>query len=56
MGSLVKDAKLPAEAIGRIDLMSNTCAVAIKQEFVQKAMTHFRNGRIKKKKVRVQLL
>jgi ATP-independent RNA helicase DbpA len=56
MGSLVKDAKIPAEAIGRIDLMSNACAVAIKQEYVQKAVKHFRNGRIKKKKVRVQLL
>jgi ATP-dependent RNA helicase DbpA len=56
MGSLVKDAKIPAEAIGRIDLMSNACAVAIQQEYVEKAVTHFRNGRIKKKKVRVQLL
>lgn len=56
MGSLVKDAKIPAEAIGRIDLMSNACAVAIKREYVEKAVTHFRNARIKKKKVRTQLL
>ena len=56
MGCLVKDAKIPAEAVGRIDLMNNTCAVAIKQEYAQKAVIYFRNGRIKKKKVRVQLL
>ena len=56
LGSLVKDAKIPAEAIGRIDLLNNACAVAIKRTYVQKVVSHFRNGRIKKKKVRVQVL
>ena len=52
----MKDAKIPAEAIGRIDLISKVCAVAIKREHVDKAVKHFRDGRIKKKKVRTQLL
>jgi len=56
MGSLVKDADIPPGAIGRIDLMTKVCAVAIQHEYVEKALKHLQNGRVKKKKIRVQLL
>jgi ATP-dependent RNA helicase DbpA len=56
LGCLIKDAGIPAEAIGRIDLMPKACAVAISKGFAEKAATHLKNGRVKNKRVRVQLL
>ena len=56
LGSLVKEGKIPADAIGRIDLMQKACGVAIAREFAEKALRHVQGGRIKKKKVRAQLL
>ena len=56
LGSLVKEGQIPAEAIGRIDLMQRTCGVAIAREFAQQALRHVQQGRIKKKRVRAQLL
>lgn len=56
LGCLIKDAGIPSEAIGRIDLMPKSCAVAIAKEFAEKAAAHLKNGRVKNKKVRVQLL
>jgi len=56
LGCLIKDAGIPSEAIGRIDLMPKACSVAIAKEFAEKAAAHLRTGRIKSKRVRVQLL
>ncbi len=56
LGSLVKDGGIPAEAIGRIDLMPKVCAVAIAVDWCQQAASHLKTGRIKNKRVRVQLL
>jgi ATP-independent RNA helicase DbpA len=56
LGCLIKDAGIPSESIGRIDLMPNACAVAIDKGFAEQAATHLKNGRIKNKRVRVQLL
>ena len=56
LGSLVKDAGIPVEAIGRIDLMPKVCAVAIAVDWCQQAASHLQTGRIKNKRVRVQLL
>jgi len=54
LGALVKDAGVPAEAIGRIDLMERSCAVAIDQAHAERARARVR--RIKKRRVRVRLL
>jgi len=56
LGSLVKDGGIPAGAIGRIDLMAKVCAVAIDVGYCQQAVNYLRTGRIKNKRVRVQLL
>jgi ATP-dependent RNA helicase DbpA len=56
VGALVKDAKLPMEAIGKIDLKPQYCAVAISREYAQHAFDYLQEGRIKKKKFRVRLM
>jgi ATP-independent RNA helicase DbpA len=56
LGALIKDAGLPAEAIGRIDLMDTRCGVAIATEHAGRALGYLKTGRIKKLKVRGLLL
>ena len=56
MGALVKDAGVPTEAIGRIDLSPTTCAVAVEQSYARRAHRWLQTGRIKKQKVRTVLL
>ena len=56
LGALVKDGGIPADAIGRIDLMQRSCAVAITHDFAQQALRYVQGGRIKKSRVRAQLL
>ncbi len=56
LGALVKDAGLPPEAIGRMDLTARTCAVAVAREHATQALAYLKQGRIKKRKVRARLL
>jgi ATP-independent RNA helicase DbpA len=56
LGGLVKDAGIPFEMIGQIDLMPKACAVAIKNEFAEQALNHLQTGRIKNKRLRATLL
>ncbi len=56
VGSLVKDVGIPPETIGRIDLKDKTCAVALSKEVAVKVANHLKSGRIKNKRVRIQLL
>ena len=56
LGSLIKEGGIPPEAIGRIDVRDRVCAVALTPEFAQKARTHLREGRIKKRRFRSRLL
>ncbi len=56
LGALVKDAGVPFEAIGRVDLLPRVCAVALERSQAAKALRFVQNGRIKKKKVRAKLL
>ena len=56
LGALIKDAGLPPEAGGRIDLMARSCGVAIAREHAERALEHLRTGRIKKRRVRGLLL
>ena len=56
LGALVKDGQVPTDAIGRIDLMDNTCAVAVAKGAAKQALGFLRRGRIKKMHVRAILL
>jgi ATP-independent RNA helicase DbpA len=56
LGGLVKDAGIPVEKIGRIDLMPKVCAVAIDRAYAEMAMQHLENGRIKNRRLRARLL
>jgi ATP-independent RNA helicase DbpA len=56
LGALVKDAKLPADAIGRIDLADTTCAIAIRRDVVVQALRFFQRSRVKNKRMPVVLL
>jgi ATP-independent RNA helicase DbpA len=56
VGALVKDGGIPPAAIGDIQLAQTTCAVAIEREHARAALTYLRGGRVKKARVRVQLL
>lgn len=54
LGALTKDAKLPATAIGKIDITALYAYVAIHQSQVDQAYQYFRNGKIKGRKVNVR--
>lgn len=56
LGALIKEAGLPPEAIGQIDLRPKTTAVAIRRDLADKALKWLQNGRVKKKKSRPILL
>ena len=56
LGALVKDGKIPVEAIGRIDLRDRTCAVAIARTHAVAALRYVERGRIKKYRVRALLM
>ena len=56
LGGLVKDAGIPVDKIGRIDLMPKSCAVAIDEAYAEQALQHLRMGRIKNRRLRARLL
>ncbi|MDF2176746.1 ATP-dependent RNA helicase DbpA [Aliiglaciecola sp. CAU 1673] len=56
LGALTKDAEVPGVDIGKIDLTETHAFVAIKQRSVKRAMAHFREGKLKGKKVRARKL
>ncbi|MGK0361543.1 MAG: ATP-independent RNA helicase DbpA [Bradymonadia bacterium] len=56
LGALIKDAGLPADAIGRIDLTDTSCAVAIAHAHAPAALAFVQRARIKKTRVRALLL
>jgi ATP-independent RNA helicase DbpA len=56
LGALVKDAGIPAEKIGRIDLMHKACGVALNHDVAKQAVEHLRTGKIKNRRLRARLL
>ena len=56
LGGLVKDAGIPPEMIGRIDLMLKACGVAVAEKYAEQALAHLRTGRIKNRRLRARLL
>jgi ATP-independent RNA helicase DbpA len=53
LGALVKDAGLPGDAVGKINITDNYSYVAVRREHVQKAIKYFENGKLKGRKVRL---
>ena len=56
LGALVKDAGIPVEMIGRIDLLAKACAVAINHAYADQALDHLRQGRVKNRRLRARLI
>ena len=56
VGALVKDGGIPPSAIGDIQLAQTTCAVAVERAHARAALKYLQGGRVKKARVRVQLL
>ncbi|MDP3560242.1 MAG: ATP-dependent RNA helicase DbpA [Legionellaceae bacterium] len=56
LGALTKDAGLPAEAIGKIDIAAFCSYVAIHRKQVDKAYQYLQNGKLKGRKVQVKKL
>lgn len=56
LGALTKDAELPADAIGKIDISALCSYVAIHQHYADKAFRYFQNGKLKGRKIKVKKL
>ena len=56
LGALTKDAGLPGDAIGKIDIAALCSYVAIHQNQVDKAYRYLQNGKLKGRKVNVKKL
>ncbi|MBU2980160.1 ATP-dependent RNA helicase DbpA [Alteromonas sp. C1M14] len=56
LGSLVKDAELPADDIGKIQVQNAQSFVSVKARSVKRALKLFREGKIKGKRVRARKL
>lgn len=56
LGALTKDAGLPVDMIGKIDIKPQTSYVAIHRSMADKALNYFQNGKLKGKKVLVRRL
>lgn len=56
LGALTKDAGLPADAIGKIDIAAICSYVAIHESHVEKAYQYLQNGKLKSRKVNVKKL
>lgn len=56
LGALTKEAGLNADMIGKIDILALHAYVAIEKSQAQKAYDHFKNGKIKGKKIGIEYL
>ncbi|MCB9548566.1 MAG: ATP-dependent RNA helicase DbpA [Myxococcales bacterium] len=56
LGALVKDGGFPPEAIGRIDVLETTCAVAVSRAHAHAVLKFTQAARIKKARVKAHLL
>ncbi|WP_269518370.1 ATP-dependent RNA helicase DbpA [Alteromonas sp. BMJM2] len=56
LGALTKDAGIPGDDIGKIAVQNSASFIAVKQRSVKRAMTQFREGKIKGKRIRAKKL
>lgn len=54
LGALTKDAGLAGSQIGKIDILEQSSYVAIEREAVARALSYFRNGKVKGRSVRAR--
>ena len=54
LGSLVKDADIPADDIGKLQVQNSQSFVSVKERSVKRALKLFREGKIKGKRVRAR--
>ena len=47
LGALTGEAGVPGNEVGKIDIFDNHAFVAVKREFVDKAVSCLRNGKVK---------
>ncbi|VEL98725.1 ATP-dependent RNA helicase DbpA [Alteromonas sp. 76-1] len=56
VGALTKDAGIPGDDVGKIAVQNSQSFIAVKLRSVKRAMNHFREGKIKGKRVRARKL
>ena len=56
LGALTKDAGLPGDKIGKIDISNFSCYVAVHNSIAKQALQHLQNGKIKNRKFRARKL
>lgn len=56
LGALIKQAEVPKEDIGKMQVTHDKCYIAIKQRSVKKCLAHFRENRVKGKSLRARKL
>lgn len=56
LGALIKQAEVPKEDIGKMQVTHDKCYIAIKQRSVKKTLQHFREHRVKGKSLRARKL
>jgi ATP-independent RNA helicase DbpA len=56
LGALIKDAGLPMEAVGKIDIADFDAYVAIQNSFADKAFKYLQSGKLKARRVNVKKL
>jgi ATP-independent RNA helicase DbpA len=56
LGTLTKDAGLAGDMIGKIDIFPTYAYIAVQQKHAEKAFQHFKNGKLKGRKVNVKKL
>lgn len=56
VGALTKDAGIPGDDVGKIAVQNSMSFIAVKARSVKRAMTQFREGKIKGKRVRARKL
>jgi ATP-independent RNA helicase DbpA len=56
LGALTGDAGVPGDAVGKIDIFPTRSYVAIRADWVDRAVKHLRDGRIKNRRFRIRKL
>jgi ATP-independent RNA helicase DbpA len=56
LGALTKEAALPGDSIGKIDIGALYSYVAVHQNYIDRAFQHFKNGKLKNRKIHVKKL
>ena len=56
LGALTKDADLAGSKIGKINIYSTFSFIAVDANIADKALNHFRHGKVKGRKVKARII